>query len=106
MIDVIYNFFSLQLYERQYLTTFGKIAETITAEYIVRVQQEAAEKGHKPSFENMMELVRQLSTLLGEEAEKVCRDYLEEKKQRSSQLTKGCKQIIRDRLLHFTAAFT
>lgn len=101
---VLPDFFALQVYERQFLVTFERMARTITGEYI----QEALYMGHHSgcslSFEDRMQKTRALSAELDQRARQVCTDYRDQKGRGSCTLTKGCHRIIKDAVYHFLQA--
>ncbi len=96
MLASISEFFGQRVYGKQFQDLFEQMAKTITREYIQEIYNHIENYGVPPSFEEMMEKVKALTTELTMRAEWIREDYKEGRGYRSIKLTTGCKRIIKN----------
>lgn len=80
--------------QRPFLDMFGKLAENVTNSYVAEVYTKIEETGITPSFDELMNKVRELHDDLTRRAVWIREDYKEDRGRRSPRFTKGCKKII------------
>lgn len=95
MLSSITEFFGQRIYGKQFQDLFEQMARTITSEYIQEIYDRIEASGAPPSFEEIMEKVKALSTDLTLRAEWIRDNYKEGRGYRSIKLTTGCKRIIK-----------
>lgn len=80
--------------QRPFLDMFRKLAENVTNAYVAEVYAGIEETGVTPSFDELMNKVRELHDDLTRRAVWIREDYKEDRGRRSPRFTKGCKKII------------
>jgi hypothetical protein len=96
--------FFTPVYGNLLMTQFQNMAETITAEYIEDLYREINDNGTTPSFDYLMQKVKELNDDLNRRAVWIREDYKEERLKRSTRLTKACKKIISKSVNDFACA--
>jgi hypothetical protein len=96
--------FFTPVYGNLLMTQFQNMAETITAEYIEDLYKEINEKGTTPSFDYLMQKVKELNDDLNRRAIWIREDYKEERMKKSTRLTKACKKIVSKSVNDFACA--
>jgi hypothetical protein len=96
--------FFTPVYGNLLMTQFQNMAETITAEYIEDLYKEINERGTTPSFDYLMQKVKELNDDLNRRAIWIREDYKEERMKKSTRLTKACKKIIAKSVNDFACA--
>lgn len=79
---------------RPFMDMFSKVAESVTSAYVNEVYEEVLKTGITPSFDQLMEKVRELHDDLTRRSVWIREDYREDRGRRSTRFTKGCKRII------------
>ncbi len=80
--------------QRPFLDMFTKLAENVTNAYVADVYARIEETGITPSFDELMNKVRELHDDLTRRSVWIREDYKEDRGRRSPRFTKGCKRII------------
>jgi len=80
--------------QRPFIEMFSKQADNVTNAYVAEVYAKIEETGITPSFDELMNKVRELHDDLSRRAVWIREDYKEDRGRRSPRFTKSCKRII------------
>ncbi len=94
MNNVISNITDYLKGQRPFIDMFDKLAQDVTHAYVNDVYAKIEETGVTPSFDELMNKVRELHDELTRRAVWIREDYKEDRGRRSPRFTKACKRVI------------